>query len=196
MGKLMLISVDTATEKQLLIAMLRRMESLEVSMSALTDAVSQLQTSVTELNDAVNSQIQPLKDELDRSKQLIADMAAADELEDEAFRTEIARIQGELDSSLTDASAATDAILAATEQVRSSADTIRDAAEHAPDGGEAPEQPAPPVEPEVPVEEPPAPPEDPDAPHPDQTLPGDLPEPESPGFPDDGFSDGPHVEHR
>jgi uncharacterized protein YoxC len=185
------LTLENATERQILIALYKKTERLEVAVTELSQAVEQLKSSVSDLADTVNNQVEPLQEALAAAQQALDDFTVADLAEDADFQAEIDRLKSDVQAKVEEAKAAADNIQGAVAQIQTVRDQIE--AEAGGGGGETgPEEPAP-TGPEEPA------PTGPDAgatgpdagatgptgsePHPDQTLPGDLPPDEAPANP-------------
>jgi hypothetical protein len=190
-------TLENASERQILVALYKKQERLEILVTELSQAVEQLKTSVADLADTVNSQVEPLQEALAAAQQALDDFTVADLAEDADFQAEIDTLKSDVQSKVQEAQDAANQIQASVQQIQ----TVRDDIENqtSGEGGEG----------EVPGGETGATgPTGPDdvggatgptggeetgatgptgptgsEPHPDQTLPGDLPEEQAPTNP-------------
>jgi uncharacterized phage infection (PIP) family protein YhgE len=187
------MTLESATERQILVALYKKQERLEILVTELSQAVEQLKTSVADLADTVDSQIEPLQAALAAAQQALDDFTVADLAEDADYQAEIDNLKSDVQSKVEEAQSAANQIQASVQQIQQ----VRDDIEQQTDGGGAGEVPG-----EVPGEPgdggetgptgPDTGPTGPDTgatgptgsePHPDQTLPGDLPEDQAPTNP-------------
>jgi len=166
-------TLETATERQLLVAIHKRTERLEVIVTELSQAVEQLKTSVADLADTVNSQVEPLQEALAAAHQALEDFNVADLAEDADFQAKIDELTTEVQSKVEEAQDAATQIQSSVQQIQSVREDIE--AQTGEEGGATG-----PTGPDTGATGPTGP----DAgatgptgsePHPDQTLPGDLP---------------------
>ena len=92
------MTLENATERQILIALYKKTERLEVLVTELSQAVEQLKSSVADLADTVNYQIEPLQEALAAAQQALDDFTVADLAEDADFQAEIDRLKSDVQS--------------------------------------------------------------------------------------------------
>lgn len=111
------VSLDAATDRQILLAILHRVTRLESAVADLSTAVQELQTSVANLSARITDQIDPLRQALADAQQALTDFQEADKAEDAAFQAAIDQLTADLGAAVAEGQAAADAIEATVSEV-------------------------------------------------------------------------------
>jgi ABC-type transporter Mla subunit MlaD len=135
------MTLETATERQLLVALYRKLEGMESMMTELSQAVEQLKASVADLADTVNSQVEPLQEALAAAQQALADFTVADLAEDADFQAEIDRLKSDVEAKVTEAQDAANQIQASVQQIQQVRDDIDSQTGEEGGGATGPEEP-------------------------------------------------------
>jgi hypothetical protein len=118
------MTLETATERQLLVALYRKLEGMESMMTELSQAVEQLKASVADLADTVNNQVEPLQEALAAAQQALDDFTVADLAEDADYQAEIDRLKSDVQGKVEEAQNAANQIQASVQQIQQVRDEI------------------------------------------------------------------------
>lgn len=118
------ITLENADERQILIALYKKLERVETTVTELQQAVDQLKTSVADLGDTVTGQVEPLQEALAAAQQALEDFTVADLAEDSDYEAEIDRLKSDVQARVTEAQQAADQIQSSVQQIQSVRDQI------------------------------------------------------------------------
>jgi hypothetical protein len=129
------LTLENASERQILVATYRKLERMESMMTELSQVVEQLKTSVADLVDTLVSRTGPLQQALADAQQKLADFTLADEIEDAGFKSQIEELQTDLQAKIEEAQNAVSEIQGSVQRIEEIRDSIES---EAPDTGGEP----------------------------------------------------------